>query len=162
MTEKRFKLKDYGYDGWAVEDTTGEIFENDYIEDMSDQQVVDTLNELHEENQSLKFQLGECRNNKLFSRRQLEKENEQLKQELQEIQDGFELNWTQNRVEYNKDKLYIKDTNTEICLNGTNLSIRTHIPSLNEYYQFKYKVTGRSLMKEFIEKYNSKSDDETD
>ena len=54
MTEKRFKLKDYGYDGWAVEDTTGEIFENDYIEDMSDQQVVDKLNELHEENKELK------------------------------------------------------------------------------------------------------------
>ena len=37
------------------------------------------LNELHEENQSLKFQLDECQNHKLYSRRELEKENEQLR-----------------------------------------------------------------------------------
>ena len=35
-----------------------------------------------EENQSLKFQLDECQNHKLFSRRELEKENEQLKKDL--------------------------------------------------------------------------------
>ena len=40
--------------------------------------VVDSLNE----NEQLKFQLDECRNHKLFSRRELEEENEQLKQEI--------------------------------------------------------------------------------
>ena len=54
MIEKRFKLKDYGYDGWAIEDTTGEIFENDYIEDMSQEQVIDLLNSLNDENEELK------------------------------------------------------------------------------------------------------------
>ena len=90
----------------------------------------------------------------------LHEENEQLKKELQEIQDGFEFNWTQNYTEYDKDTLHIKDSNTEIRLNDRNLFIEVYIPQINEYYRFKYKVTGRSLMKEFIEKYNSKSDDE--
>ena len=39
-----------------------------------------------EENQSLKFQLDECQNHKLFSRRELEKENEQLKQQIEELE----------------------------------------------------------------------------
>ena len=38
-------------------------------------------NQFKRENELLKFQLDECRNNKLFSRRELEKENEQLKNE---------------------------------------------------------------------------------
>lgn len=41
--------------------------------------TVDLLNYFYEENKELKFELKECRNNKLFSRRQLEKENRQLK-----------------------------------------------------------------------------------
>lgn len=91
---------------------------------------------------------------------ELHEENEQLKQQLQKIQNSFEVNWTQNYVEFNKDKLYIKDNNTEIRLNGTNLFIEVYIPQINEYYRFKYKVTGRSLMRKFIENYNSNSDAE--
>ena len=45
-------------------------------------QAVDLLNHLHQENHSLKFQLDECANNKLYSRRKLEEENEQLRDEL--------------------------------------------------------------------------------
>ena len=85
-------------------------------------------------------------------------ENENLKQQLQKIQNSFEVNWTQNYVEFNKDKLHIKDNNTEICLNGANLFIEVYIPQINEYYRFKYRVTGRSLMREFIENYNSNGD----
>ena len=39
--------------------------------------IIDVLNE----NEQLKFELKECREHKLFSRRQLEEENEQLKQQ---------------------------------------------------------------------------------
>lgn len=39
-------------------------------------------NQFKRENELLKFQLDECRNNKLFSRRELEKENEQLQKSL--------------------------------------------------------------------------------
>ena len=46
------------------------------------EEVVELLNTLHQENQDLKFQLDECANNKLYSRRKLEEENEQLKNKL--------------------------------------------------------------------------------
>ena len=49
--------------------------------------IVDLLNNLHEENRSLKFQLDECRNHKLFSRRELEKENEQLQKRAMILHD---------------------------------------------------------------------------
>ena len=88
----------------------------------------------------------------------LNDENEQLKQRLQKIQNSFEFNWTQNHMEYDKDTLHIKDNNTEIRLDGTNLFIEVYIPQINEYYRFKYRVTGRSLMREFIENYNSNGD----
>jgi len=86
----------------------------------------------------------------------LSEENERLKK----IQNSFEVNWTQNYVEFDKDELYIKDNNTEIRLNGTNLFIEVYIPQINEYYRFQYKVTGRSLMMKFIENYNSNGDNE--
>lgn len=135
MTEKRFTIEKSSIveDGFFICDNTGK-FSFPTTKDKSDLiMYVKHLNKLNNE-------------------------NEQLKQELQKIQDDFELNWTQNRVEFNKDKLYIKDTNTEICLDDRNLSIRVRIPSLNEYYLFKYIVTGRSLMREFVEKYSSKGD----
>ena len=42
-------------------------------------------NQFKRENELLKFQLDECRNNKLFSRRELEKENEQLKEDIENL-----------------------------------------------------------------------------
>lgn len=93
----------------------------------------------------------------------LSDENKQLKQQLQKIQDSFEVSWTQNYIEFDKDKLYIKDNNTEIRLNDRNLFIEVYIPQTNEYYRFRYIVTGRgSKMREFIKNYNSKGDDLND
>ena len=86
----------------------------------------------------------------------LEKENEQLKQQLQKIRDNFEVSITQNHVEFNKDKIYIKDMNTELRLNGENLFVEVYIPQIKEYYRFKYIVTGRDVMREFIKDYNLK------
>ena len=48
------------------------------------------LNELNDKNEQLKFQLKECREHKLFSRRELEKENEQLKQTIENICKDYE------------------------------------------------------------------------
>lgn len=45
--------------------------------------LVGLLNNALEENEQLKFELKECREHKLYSRRELEKENEQLKQTMQ-------------------------------------------------------------------------------
>lgn len=81
MTEKRFTIEEW--DIWDYADSVLVIFQNG--EFISNKDVVDLLNEQHEENHSLKFQLDECRNHKLFSRRELEKENEQLKGELRNL-----------------------------------------------------------------------------
>ena len=72
MTAKRF----------TINTLDGSIDLRDNNEVMTYKEVVDLLNELHEENQSLKFQLDECQNHKLYSRRELEKENEELKKQL--------------------------------------------------------------------------------
>ena len=91
----------------------------------------------------------------------VEKENWQLKQQLQKIQDSFEVSWTQNYIEFDKDKLYIRDHNTEIRLDDRNLFIEVYIPQTDECYRFRYIVTGRSSkMREFIKNYNSSGDDE--
>lgn len=52
MTEKRFKLAYCDYDWWAICDN-----ENKNELGISGQEVVDVLNELHEENQKLKRQI---------------------------------------------------------------------------------------------------------
>ena len=80
MTEKRFKLTNP--ENKFCDMNCGI---NDKNKILTFTEVVEQLNEFHDENQSLKFQLDECRNNKLFSRRQLEKENEQLKQQIKDL-----------------------------------------------------------------------------
>ena len=51
-----------------------------YYSQLNGETVVELLNMLHEENTNLKFELDLCKN-PLYSRRELEKENEQLKQQ---------------------------------------------------------------------------------
>ena len=74
MTE-RFELK-MEENKWYFYDNV----EEDYI--YSKHSVCRLLNHLHHENHSLKFQLDECANNKLYSRRKLEEENKQLRQQV--------------------------------------------------------------------------------
>ena len=74
-TAKRFELI------WETDEMCN-VFDNDLDVNstISVEDVVDLLNKLHEENQLLKLQVE----TKLFSRRELEKENEQLKKRLAE------------------------------------------------------------------------------
>lgn len=79
MTAKRFRVNElikYNYS-----DIGEYIDENHTDKPLRNDEVAELLNELHEENQSLKFQLDECQNHKLFSRRELEEENGQLKKD---------------------------------------------------------------------------------
>lgn len=85
-------------------------------------------------------------------------ENEQLKEQLKSIEDGFEFSCTENHTEFDKDKLIVKDTHTKIHLDGRYLFIEVYIPQIDEFYRFKYTITGKSLMREFIENYNPKGD----
>ena len=98
--------------------------------------------------------------NKLLSEllNKLSEENEQLKQQLKNIEDSFKFSCTENHTDFNKDKLIIKDTHTKIHLDNKNLFIEVYIPQFDEFYRFKYTITGKSLMREFIEDYNPKGD----
>ena len=126
MTEKRFVRK--GYKIWDTWEDE-EVYELHYRYEVDD--MCDLMNEMIDE-------------------------NEELKQQLQKIQDSFEFSMTKNYEEIDRDKLFIKDMNTKICLDCENLFIEVYIPQTNESYSFKYRVTAKSLLREFIENYNSK------
>ena len=55
--------------------------------------LVDLLNSLSKENEQLKQELNECANHKLYSRRKLEKENKELNQQLEQIPKGIREVW---------------------------------------------------------------------
>lgn len=80
----------------------------------------------------------------------LNDENEQLKQQLKSIEDRFKFSCTENHIEFNKDKLKVEDTHTELTLKDGKLCISVFIPQLNEYVKFFYFVTGRKMEREFI------------
>lgn len=153
MTDERFKFNGANN---CIEYDNESILLDSYGED-----IAELLNELHEENKELKkvnAQFDILIKNNQLAYIDLKKENEQLKQQLKSIDDNFELNWYQNYVEFDKDKLEIKDVHTKIYLNGTGLLIEVYIPQIDEYYRFKYYVTGRNLMDRFIREYHSKGD----
>ena len=88
MTEKQFTLHIEWYnqektDGKATLKEMGQPL--GVIESIEDARFIrDTLNELYDEKEQLQFKLKECSDNKLFSRRELEKENERIKHIIQE------------------------------------------------------------------------------
>lgn len=82
MSEKRFISKS-NYDWWYIKDTAGE-FKGRYSDWMSEDEVVNLLNQLINENEQLKQKVDFY---KYFQKdaRELEKENEQLKQQFLKI-----------------------------------------------------------------------------
>ena len=72
-------------------------------------------------------------------------ENEQLKKQINDIT----INYTENRIEFDKDELYVRDNNIEIDLKNKNLSITICIPSIKEYLKLHYIVTGKSFEREY-------------
>jgi cell shape-determining protein MreC len=79
MTEKRFV--DDGFEAIDEQSFTDTETDKTYYVDYFDE-IIDLCNELNDENQRLKKELEECKNNKLFSRRELERENKELKYHL--------------------------------------------------------------------------------
>lgn len=72
-------------------------------------------------------------------------ENERLKKQINDIT----VNYTKNRVDFDKDELYARDNNIEIDLKNRNLSIIIYIPSIKEYLKLHYVVTGKSFEREY-------------
>ena len=168
MTEKRYIYADVGIryeilDSWFGytgddEPTEREIEEYDYlvIGLASNQDAAEgicrRLNDQQDEiNHLSNFGLHVILDKK-------NKEIEQLKQQLKSIEDDFKFSCSENYTEFNKDKLYVKDTHTKIHLHNRNLFIEVYIPQIDEFYRFKYTITGKSLMRKFIENYNPNGD----
>jgi len=81
MTEnKRFTFIHFDWLQWHIYDNESLLCE--VTDDEDAENLCKLLNELHEENKKLKFQLKECREHKLYSRRKLEEENNELKKKL--------------------------------------------------------------------------------
>lgn len=72
-------------------------------------------------------------------------ENERLKKQINDIT----VNYTKNRVDFDKDELYARDNNIEIDLKNRNLSITIYIPSIKEYLKLHYVVTGKNFEREY-------------
>ena len=126
MTEKRFVYYEHKGADYIL-DTPNESL--DFIEMLGDcleaEEIVDLLNYLNDE-------------------------NKQLKQQLKNIENSFKFSCTENHIEFNKDKLKVEDTHTEITLKDGKLCISVFIPQLNENVKFFYFVTGRKMEREFI------------
>ena len=126
MTEKRFVYYEHKGADYILDTPNKSL---DFIEMLGDcleaEEIVDLLNCLNDE-------------------------NKQLKQQLKNIENSFKFSWTENHIEFNKDKLKVEDTHTEITLKDGKLYISVFIPQLNEYVKFFYLVTGRKMEREFI------------
>lgn len=174
MTEKRYTTM------WKPETTFSRfwIVRENWERKLNANDVVDLLNEQHEqierlkdnfkvldevkceladENEQLKrsvqYWYAEHKrivNNYVDKIKEVEKENEQLKQQLKSIEDSFKFSCTENHIEFNKDKLKVEDTHTKLTLKDGKLCIYVFIPQLNEYVKFFYLVTGRKMEREFI------------
>lgn len=114
------------------------------------EQLKQSYNEFEDECQSTLNAMNRKQNDLYRKIFKLKEENEQLKQQLKSIEDGFKFSCTENYIEFNKDKLKVEDTHTEITLKDGKLCISVFIPQLNEYVKFFYWVTGRKMEREFI------------
>ena len=142
MTEKRYTTM------WKPETTFSRfwIVRENWERKLNANDVVDLLNEQHEQIERLKQNFRALDEVKC----ELADENEQLKQQLKSIEDNFKFSCTENHIEFNKDKLKVEDTHTELTLKDGKLCISVFIPQLNEYVKFFYLVTGRKMEREFI------------
>ena len=125
MTEKRYYYDYEDCDGHMFVDTkTGRRYPLKTVEDYL--KIKDLLNDLINE-------------------------NKQLKQQLENIENRFEFSFTENCVEFNKDKLHVKDTHAEIKMENERLIIVVYPSQTKVPYCFNYMVVGRSLREQYRE-----------
>ena len=100
--------------GQTVKDTLGSIPSTLWQNEEQQQKYCDEMNKLHEENVVL--------NRKL---------------------EDFSFLIHENHLEFYKDSLYIKDAHTEIKLKDMEIIIKVYAPRLDDFFMFKYIVTGK-------------------
>ena len=89
MTEKRFQ--------WVyIKDNTLELRDNGIVKVFNNERFEEFLNDLSEENEQLKQQIGNLEHTRDFCAEcfeRLEKENEELKFEIRKVQRAYEQLW---------------------------------------------------------------------
>lgn len=89
MTEKRFQ--------WVyIKDNTLELQDNGIVKVFNNERLEELLNDLSEENEQLKQQIGNLEHTRDFCAEcceRLEKENEELKFEIRKVQGAYEQLW---------------------------------------------------------------------
>ena len=101
--------------GDMVEDTLGIIPVTVWPIKKQQQKYCDEMNKLHEENVVLK----------------------------RKLEDFSFLVHEHPLEEFYKDSLYIKDAHTEIKLKDREIIIKVYVPPLDDFFIFKYTVTGK-------------------
>ena len=89
MTE-RFNIEILDENNWLIEDQkTGQTLNPIDGTATVLKGLINLLNKYYNENKQLNFELKECEEHKLFSRRKLEDENKQLKQRVKQLEDNI-------------------------------------------------------------------------
>ena len=70
----------------------------------------------------------------------------QLDAQLEDIENRFEFSYTDNRIEFDRDELKIKDNHTMIHLKDGVLCIKVYIPKIDKYFNFKYDICGKRFL----------------
>lgn len=94
MNKKRFRVEKQIFDGYCIVDNTVDGYCAYEKQDL--QRLCDSLNELADENEQLKKQIGNLEHTRDFCAEcceRLEKENEELKSEIRKMQRAYEQLW---------------------------------------------------------------------
>ena len=93
------QLDDDGVVSKVNEDDLIYVYKNEFKE------LIDEYEQLKKENAKLQFELKECSNRKLFSRRVLEKKNEVLKERNQELYDKLQETMSKHSLQMGETEL---------------------------------------------------------
>jgi len=157
MTGKRFKLGDYSNNLQEI------WFDEDYIIVRQDdaERLCELLNNFNNENKQLTIEKDTIQKQhsyeltkKLEYKSKLidtQKQNHELKQLLKQQSEGFQCTIEENYTEFNKDKIYIKDNNTQINLKNGKIDIIIYIPQINDIKRFSYFITGKTITERYLE-----------
>ena len=115
MSEKRFTNIEHDYENaWIKCNDDGDFMIYAIYKELDESlpSLENLLNGLSDENKKLQRELEECKNNKLFSRRELERENNELKEEVQLLKEGMET--YENSIPYVCTCGQVRDINSEM------------------------------------------------
>ena len=149
----RFTLKDYGYGGFDIFDSTGEYKESDLYKNMTPQQITDCLNKLNDENEKLRFLINI---NSVSERTKLERQVDEqqatiteLKEEMVrlhkmsiELMDRVIPNLRRENEQLKRENSAMKEEQNEMIahLKKQNEQLRTE---LSDCEKFRYQVFKR-------------------